>query len=195
MRAATILAHPDDEALWCGGLISATSHRVQWDCICCTIPYQDPIRAFKFFKVCSILGARAILLPWTETTARDPLPKASLAAVEEFIRSEGQYDAFITHGESGEYGHKHHRQLGEFVANNVPPEKLMRIAYGNPVRDQKPTWYKMSAQYWEVKRRAILAYDHPQPNGQGETKGEALLARYGGTFDLQEEAYTNMMDL
>ena len=61
-----IVAHPDDETMWAGGLI-ATYHALNWTAICCTIPRLDPARAWDWFGACKKLGIRERLLwPYQE---------------------------------------------------------------------------------------------------------------------------------
>lgn len=182
---AIVVAHPDDETLWCGGLMLRYPGR--WTVICCSIPRADPIRAWKFFDACAVLGARARLLPFVEARADEPL--GHLEALE----LDG-YDCIVTHNETGEYGHRHHRDVHAHVLARAP-ERAVAIGYRAPAR---PVANDRSAatcvlrlstpDFWR-KREALARYDHVSPHDSGRAKSDALLDRYGSMFDLSTETY------
>lgn len=175
MRRVLIVAHPDDESLFFGGLLVAEPG--DWTVIACSIPRRDPIRAWKFFTACDLLGARGRLLPFPETDPGEPL--SSLYALDL-----AGFDQIVTHSPAGEYGHAHHKLLHRFLSLAYP-EKLLAGCYGCPMGAKV---IALSPAQWERKQAAILAYDHVSPS-DGIPKGEALLRRYGGQFDLAVESY------
>lgn len=106
-RGVVVVAHPDDETLFCGGLLLRYPGR--WRVICCSIPRIDPIRAWKFTDACERLGVRSRVLPFTESEPSQPLRCLEVLDLSGF-------DCVVTHNAQGEYGHVHHRGVHEFVA-------------------------------------------------------------------------------
>lgn len=173
-NGAIVVAHPDDESLWCGGLMARFPAR--WTAICCSIPRRDPIRAWKFFDACAVLGASARLLPFVE-----PDPGSWISAVQSVDLS--GYDTIVTHNSVGEYGHLHHVQVHQHIAQHWP-RKMVTIGYG------QPGTYRIELTGPEMQRKfdAIRCYNHVSPS-DGKPKWEALFERYGTMFDLSVETY------
>ena len=176
-RGVVVVAHPDDESMWCGGLLAR--YRDCWTVICCSIPRIDPIRAYKFFEACEVLGARGRLLPFTETDFRTPIGNLSHLDLS-------GYDTIVTHNALGEYGHRHHMDLHKHIVERWR-DKVMTIGYG----DSSPPGLTITLTEEEhaVKMAAIKCYNHVSPT-DGRPKWEALLARYGEKFNMGVETYT-----
>lgn len=165
-RPVAVLAHPDDEALWCAGLICGSN--LPWTVICCSIPPHEPPRAWRFFDACEVLGARPRLMPFEERHSLN----LSLLDLNEF-------DFIVTHGEAGEYGHLHHQQVHAHVRQRWG-EKARYIGYGGEGRFRLPLDEVTRAR----KLQAIKCYvDGESP------KWKLLLKLYGRQFDLWEERY------
>ena len=59
MTAAVIVAHPDDEIIWCGGLILRNP---QWDWTVFSLcRADDPDRCPKFVSICRRLGLTGLI--------------------------------------------------------------------------------------------------------------------------------------
>lgn len=175
MRRALVVAHPDDEALWFGGLLIAEPG--DWTIICCSIPRTDPIRAWKFFDACDVLGAKGKLLPFTEAE-----PSAPLGHLERLDLA--PFDQIVTHGIVGEYGHAHHVAVNRYIAARWP-EKMWAGCYGKADGVRR---IEMSGELYARKVQALRCYDHTSPS-DGKEKWRALIARYGTQFDLSVETY------
>lgn len=167
-RGVLIVAHPDDESLWCGGLLARRD--IDWTVICCSIPFSDPIRAYKFFLACETLNATPRILPFGE---RDGLFRLDAIDVSEF-------DIVFTHGAAGEYGHPQHKELH----NRLHDVAHRFIGYGGPGKFQVPLDDALRAR----KLAAMKCYDHTSANDR-RPKWEALITYYGKTFDLWCERY------
>lgn len=167
-RGLAIFAHPDDETLWCGGLLSRGD--LDWTVVCCSIPEKDPERAYKFFGACSALGVTGRLLPFGEKAGPFRL---------DMIDTDG-FDVVLTHGVAGEYGHPQHKELHERL-----PMATRHIGYGGEGRYKLP----LSDPMKHRKMAALRCYDHVSPADDGKPKWEALLEYYGKRFDVWRETY------
>jgi hypothetical protein len=166
LKPVIVVAHPDDESLWCAGLVVSFPKK-DWLIVCCTIPFKDPERADKFRDACDVLGAESILLAHPERNG--PIPKPSL---------EGR-DLVISHGPKGEYGHPQHRELNALLRPDI------WFAYG----DKADFTIALSDNAWQQKLQAIRCYDHYSETDNGKTKSQALLDYYGSRYDLRREPY------
>jgi hypothetical protein len=172
-----VVAHCDDETLWCGGLMAR--HLFRWTVISCSIPRTDPIRAYKFFEACESLGAKARLLPFVEAE-----PHMKLGNLDRLDLSE--FDVIVTHNRAGEYGHRHHVDVHEHITGHWP-ERTWCIGYGINRHDVA---IDLTAGEQLRKREALRCYDHVSPT-DGKPKWEALIERYGKQFDLSVETYAS----
>lgn len=168
---ALVVAHPDDESLFFAGLV--ISRLADWTIICCSIPRSDPIRAYKFFAACDVLGAKARLLPFTETPGR----QLDITALDL-----SGFDLVVTHGPEGEYGNVHHRALFSDVAVRCAGRMMFRDAKGDSV-------LSLTAPQVERKLEALRCYDHKAPADGGKPKWQALLDKYSAQFPIDVERY------
>jgi LmbE family N-acetylglucosaminyl deacetylase len=108
--AVVIVAHPDDETIWCGGLILQNP---EWDwTIMSLCRGDDADRAPKFHRACERYGAQAII---TELDDGQPLaeidPRKEIAWPIRYHLGGQEWDLVVTHGQAGEYGHQRHREV------------------------------------------------------------------------------------
>lgn len=176
MRRALVVAHPDDESIWFGGLLAAEPG--DWTIICCSIPRTDPERAWKFFNACEVLKAKPRLLPFIEVGG----PREDLQHLD--LIETGRFDEVVTHSMVGEYGHRHHVQINRWLAM-VCPGKLLMGCYGKKSGNKRVV---LNEHQLGIKMAAIRCYDHTSPS-DGKPKWQALLDRYGSEFDLGIETY------
>lgn len=166
-----LVAHPDDETLWAGGLPIRYREQAMFTIIACSIPRRDPIRAWKFFDACQHLGALPRLLPFLETDVGSDLFGL------EVLGTLSGYDCIITHGEEGDYGHSHHRCVHRYAAGIVGNRKFITFCYDQ----QSEEGMRLLLTHEEQKQKyaALSCYDHVLPyNGVEMTKCEALIDRY-----------------
>lgn len=177
-KRVILTAHPDDEVLFCGGL--PLRFPGDWTVICASIPRRDPIRAFKFFDACEVLGVNARLFP-----AHEPHPSESISYLE-YIDLSG-YDHIVTHGIHGEYGHTHHKDVSRYVLSRYAHKKITAIGYRPGSEGAHKI--KLTEDEKERKMAALMKYDHCLPyEGRDIPKWEALLHRYCTKGDLRFDA-------
>jgi LmbE family N-acetylglucosaminyl deacetylase len=181
-RRCVITAHPDDETLWCGGLL--ITHPGDWTIICCSIPMRDPVRAVKFHNACFVLGAKGIVLNRVEVRLQAHTWLDDLGDL-------GRYDLLVTHNPVGEYGHRAHVGVFQYVAERWQDQALM-FGYGvdgfthpDPVLS-----INLTDEQFAKKRRALQAYDNLMSfRGAQMPTWQALLSEYGEKFNLRREDY------
>ena len=180
-----LVAHPDDEVLWAGGLPIRYSEHALFHIVCCSVPRRDPVRAWKFFDACYTLNALPRILPFLETEVGSPL--FGLEALGDFP----QFDCIITHGEEGEYGHSHHRSVHEYARSIRKGRKFLTFSYEQ--RAEGTFNLMLNEEEAERKMQALRCYNHTLPyEGVEMTKAQALLHRYfesqGRDFSVESYA-------
>ncbi len=109
-----IVAHPDDETIWAGGVLLRTKFNKTVICLC---RKNDKDRYPKFKKVCKILGAKGYIFDLDDSEGGN-YKKISLNDIIKRIYkvTKGKnYDSVFTHGENGEYGHIRHIEVHNAV--------------------------------------------------------------------------------
>lgn len=184
VSAALVVAHPDDEALWFGGLLATVPF--EWTVICCSIPDRDPIRAWKFYDACAALGVQGKVMPFQEAGVFMPVR----SGVFDVLRAElGVFDLVVTHSTAGEYGHRHHIEIGDWIRTKFPEKTVSGLTGVEPASiDGNVFEINMTEHDFSRKRNAIMQYDHYGELDAGLMKGEALLRKYSG-LRLDVEAY------
>lgn len=151
-RRAVIVAHPDDEVLWAGGLM--LTFPGDWLVICASIPGRDPFRAYLFYEACRRLGAVGQILPFPETNALKRLPLPHLAYMPDL----SAFDVIVTHGLRGEYGNTHHVQLHHAVGGRYPGIPMVFFDYGTAAAGDINI--ELSEAMAARKLHALKAYDN-----------------------------------
>lgn len=159
-----VTAHPDDEVLWCGALPLVVPG--DWTIICCSIPRRDTERAYHFFDACEVLGVKPRLIPFVESEPNQPLKKEALNLIDL-----SRFSCVVTHGENGESGHLHHKQVHQFVRQSSY-HKMVCFGFGS----NSPNLYDLpiSGMTLSTKLRSLRCYRSGDP-----PKWRALLDRYG----------------
>jgi LmbE family N-acetylglucosaminyl deacetylase len=109
-QAAIIVAHPDDEIIWCGGLIL---RNLDWDWTVLSLcRATDPDRRTRFRGVCESLGVAGCI-----GDLDDDNPLKAINPAREIGRrireclGGADWDLCLTHGAKGEYGHPRHIEV------------------------------------------------------------------------------------
>lgn len=159
---ALIVAHPVDEILWSGGLLSRYTG---FDVYCCSIPKRDPERVLGFFSAMKMLGHHPFLLPYSEIDASSELRNLHLIDIS-------KYQIVFTYNEHGEYGHKHHVQVHNYVRENHKGlSYFFGFGRGNHIID-----LSLTEQF--QKMEALKFYSNKSDADNGMPKWQALLKRY-----------------
>jgi LmbE family N-acetylglucosaminyl deacetylase len=111
---AVVVAHPDDEALWVGGLLLG---HPQWTTVIVTLCRgQDPDRAPKFRKVLERLGAQGAMGDLDDGPEQTPLADEALWGTILGLLPGRDFDLLLTHGPAGEYTrHRRHEEASRSV--------------------------------------------------------------------------------
>jgi LmbE family N-acetylglucosaminyl deacetylase len=115
-RAAVIVAHPDDETLWCGGQIL---RHADWRWYVYTLcRASDADRAPRFRKVLRHLGAVGGMADLDDTPAQPPLPLEQVRQTILALLPPVHWDVVLTHGPWGEYQrHRRHEECCRAVVS------------------------------------------------------------------------------
>ena len=142
-KAAVVVAHPDDETLWAGGLILSHPER-QW-MIAALCRASDPDRAPKFRRVTKRLGAMGGMADLDDGPDQEPLDPSLIEATILELLPAGPWDLLVTHSPAGEYTrHRRHEETAAAVirlwtSGRLPAKELWLFAYSDDERQRLPT--------------------------------------------------------
>jgi LmbE family N-acetylglucosaminyl deacetylase len=116
IKAALIVAHPDDEILWAGGTI--LSHP-EWDWFVVSLCRgEDKDRAPRFFRSIELLGVKGTIGNLDDGPEQKPLENAKIQNAVLSLLPSKDYDLVLTHGPKGEYTrHLRHAETCTAVVN------------------------------------------------------------------------------
>jgi len=132
-RCAVITAHPDDEALWCGGLI-LMHPEINWTIIT-LCRKSDADRMPRFFKAAEIFNASAQMDDFDDGPDQMPLDIEILKNAIIELLAGGQFDLILTHNTAGEYTrHLRHEEVARAVlelwrSGKIMAEEVWSFAY------------------------------------------------------------------
>lgn len=180
-RVAVIVAHPDDEVLWCGGLLLS---RPRWQVfVACLTRATDPDRAPRFRRVLERLGAQGAMGDLDDQPEQRPLPAELVQAQILALLPERGYDLVLTHSPRGEYTrHLRHEETAVAVRalcreRRLATPRLWAFAFedggGTCLPRAQPgasLRLELPAAIWEEKRRLMReVYNYPETSWEVRT--------------------------
>jgi LmbE family N-acetylglucosaminyl deacetylase len=166
LQAAVVVAHPDDEILWCGGYI-LTHPEFHWR-IVTLCRAKDSDRAPKFRQVLQELGANGEMANLDDGPEQVPIPFEQVREAITELLTGTRYSLILTHGPMGEYTrHRRHEECCRSVvelwqAGGIETERLWLFAFEDGgraylprVRDDADRLDTLTESTWLEKRRFI----------------------------------------
>jgi LmbE family N-acetylglucosaminyl deacetylase len=165
-RVAVIVAHPDDETLWAGGLL--LSHPEWTPFIVALCRGNDPDRAPRFRKALESLGAEGVMGTLDDGPDQFPLSAKRVQEAILALLPERDYDILLTHAPQGEYTwHRRHGEVSLAVRElwregDLQARSLWQFAFEDgggayPPRPQTDAslHLPLSDEIWARKKRII----------------------------------------
>ena len=113
-ECAVIVAHPDDESLWAGGVLLMNRRR-RWK-IVTLCRGGDADRAARFHRAAERYGAVGIMADLDDGPGQDPLNPAAVQQAIVSLVGGAEYGCVYTHSPFGEYTrHRRHEETGKAV--------------------------------------------------------------------------------
>ena len=141
-RVAVLVAHPDDELLWCGGALLMNRG---WKAFVATLCRgSDPDRSRRFAHVVQQLGAEGNMADLDDGPEQLPLERKLVRATLRALLAERSFDLVITHAPQGEYTrHLRHEEVSAAVLEmwsegELGAAQLWLFAYDDGARRYLP---------------------------------------------------------
>ena len=182
---AIIVAHPDDETLWVGGII--LSHPSWKWYIVCLCRGNDIERAPGFYNALKILKSEGIMGFLDDGPEQKPLDEKEVERTILDLLPPQHFDLIISHNPTGEYTrHIRHEEISKAVirlwhTGKISTSELWTFAYEDSNKEYYPRpvenasiYRKLSKQVWLRKYSIITeTYGFEKSSFEAETTPRA----------------------
>jgi LmbE family N-acetylglucosaminyl deacetylase len=190
-----IVAHPDDETLWCGGLI-LLHPQASWTVIT-LCRKNDPDRAPKFFKALEKLNAKGAMGNLDDGPEQRPLSEKQVQKTILELLPTFRFDLIITHSTSGEYTrHLRHEETAKAVltlwnSRSLQAQQIWSFAYEDGQKKYLPKadrdadlQIELPYNIWQLKYKIITeVYGFCKDSFEAETTPkEEAFRQFKATF-------------
>jgi LmbE family N-acetylglucosaminyl deacetylase len=140
--AAVIVAHPDDETLWAGGVM-LMHRKTRWTIIT-LCRKSDADRSARFFRAIREYGAAGFMGDLDDRLQQRPLSDELVRQTIMDLLPEKRFDVIITHSTSGEYArHLRHEETGRAVlelwqGGQLSARQVLTFAYEDGLKQYLP---------------------------------------------------------
>lgn len=173
--AAVIVAHPDDETLWAGGLILS---QPSWHWFVVTLcRSSDTDRAPRFYDAMNRLGATGAMADLDDSPEQIPLPDTEIQATILELLAQRPFDLILTHNPAGEYTrHRRHEEIGKAIITlwqlgRISTDELWVFAYEDGSKKYLPRpiekahmYYMIPQKLWQKKYGIVTSTYGFEPN-------------------------------
>ena len=157
---AVIVAHPDDETLWAGGItLSHPSWRWVTVCLC---RGSDKERAPRFYNALKVLKSEGFMGDLDDSTEQNPLEEIEVERAIMQLLPLTHFDLIISHNPSGEYTrHIRHEEVSKAViklwhAGKISTNELWTFAYEDGNKEYYPRSIEKAIIYRKLTKRIWL---------------------------------------
>lgn len=125
-----VVAHPDDESIWCGCTLAALAAHGRSVTVLCLTHASNPVRSTEFEAACTMLRVQPRMVDLPDRKSQ-PLLCAGYKVHD--LLDLYTPRIVLTHGQAGEsHGHRHHTECSSLVAAWVSGRSIPTLYFDAP---------------------------------------------------------------